>query len=751
MKQELMDKLKNHQSLVDNECFELTIEISRMLNTLDKNKQSEGRALIIRVLDNWNNIPNSYKKIFIDLISSAGFYPYIQKLNLPLGDFSDEIRMAYHRSNNLKGKYFHSEQKKIDELIKAHINVIVSAPTSFGKSMLIEEIVASGEYKNIVIIQPTLALLDETRRKLKEYSSKYKIIVKTTQDYSEDKGNIFLLTAERVLEYPNMPPIQLLILDEFYKLSNKRGDNRSSILNIAFVRLMKNPECRFYMLGPNIDSIPKGFVEKYSAVFYKTQFSMVLTESEDYYENVKIQRGGKVVEEDVFNILDAVDEQTLIYCASPSAARKLAFSYCAYLCAQGKIPVEDLPLVEWIRDNLSYRWSLTRCLQYEIAIHDGAMPKHITSSVIQYFNQKKIKYLFCTNTIIEGVNTSAKNVIFYDNKIGPKTIDYFDYSNIKGRAGRLMEHYIGRIINLRKPPKAENTDVDFPFFEQNPISSEILVNLDENEIKNVNDNLIRYAEFKAKDPQLQEILIRNGVTIEGQEKILERLFVDLAVPSCRELIIWSRIDGKLYKRLSYIFDLCWDTLSTNEEKKSFGPKGWVVNKIVGSCFQTSVNQMIEKDIEYRAKKLAEEKDIIYKSVNDMFLKYPEEMQARTDHIIEKIFALQKNWLQYRAPKWINIVDSLQKYATQTLHLPSGDYSYVAEMIENEFVQSSLRILLEYGVPQSAVQKLQIVLRMHKVDINKISEDMAIKIIDKYREEVRSYLSAYEMEIIDRAI
>ena len=148
---------------------------------------------------------------------------------MKLADFSDEIRMSYHQSNNLENRYFHSEQKKIDELIKNHTNVIVSAPTSFGKSMLIEEIVASGEYSNIVIIQPTLALLDETRRKLKAYSDKYKIIVKTTQSYSEDKGNIFLLTAERVLEYPNMPPIQLLILDEFYKLSDKRGDNRSSI------------------------------------------------------------------------------------------------------------------------------------------------------------------------------------------------------------------------------------------------------------------------------------------------------------------------------------------------------------------------------------------------------------------------------------------------------------------------------------------------------------------------------------------
>ena len=60
------------------------------------------------------------------------------------------------------------------------------------------------------------------------------------------------------------------------------------------------------MLGPNIDSIPDGFVEKYNAVFYKTAFSMVLTENDDKYEEVKTQRGGKVSEEDVFNILDSI-------------------------------------------------------------------------------------------------------------------------------------------------------------------------------------------------------------------------------------------------------------------------------------------------------------------------------------------------------------------------------------------------------------------------------------------------------------
>ena len=36
MRQELIDKLINHQKIMDDECFELSIEISRLLNTNDK-------------------------------------------------------------------------------------------------------------------------------------------------------------------------------------------------------------------------------------------------------------------------------------------------------------------------------------------------------------------------------------------------------------------------------------------------------------------------------------------------------------------------------------------------------------------------------------------------------------------------------------------------------------------------------------------------------------------------------------------
>ena len=751
MKEELYVKLCAHQKITDDECFEIASEVSVSLNSVDDTIKQSARNIMIRVLDNWNNISASYKCIFTDLVSAAGFYPYLKATNTIDTDFSEEVRIGLHKSSYLEDRYFHSEQKEILDLLRSHKNVIVSAPTSFGKSMLIEEIIASGVYNNIVIIQPTLALLDETRRKLQKYSETYKIIVKTSQQYSRDRGNIFLLTAERVLEYSDMPKIELLILDEFYKLSNKRGDNRNNILNTAFIRIMKNPGCKFYMLGPNIDSIPEGFTEKYDAVFYKTDFSMVLTETEDRFNEVHTKRGGKVAEEDVFVVVDEQTEQTLVYCASPNTARKLAFLYCEHLIEKGSAPIETLPLVEWINDNLSFRWSLAKCLKYGVAVHDGSMPKHITTSTIQYFNDKRIQVLFCTNTIIEGVNTSAKNVIYYDNKIGPNKVDYFDYSNIRGRAGRLMEHYIGKVINLQKPPEKERTDVDFPFFVQNPIASEVLVNLDEDEVLDINDNLTRFRTFKEKDQDLQSILVRNAVTIEGQEAILQQLFKDLAIPAKRELIIWSRIDGKLYKRLEYIFDLCWGNLSTTEERKSFGSKGWVVNKIVGSCYQSSTNDMIERDLEYRARKLAEDKGCSFISIDDMFKRYPLEMQQRTDNIIEKVFALQKNWLQYRAPKWINVVDSLQKYATARLGLPAGDYSYVAEMIENEFVQSNYRILLEFGVPRSAIQKIQVVFQLFQLNTASLSEDELTELIRQNKSRLFGYLSPYEMEVLNRSI
>lgn len=559
--------------------FELFRSISNALNSKDSGIQAVGRNHLIKVIDVWEDVPSTLKPMWEDLIEAVGFYPYIEKYKMTLTDLDARIRQEYHRSEYIFDKTLHSKQKELSDLILSKQNVVVSAPTSFGKSLLIEEIVASGIYTNIVIIQPTLALLDETRIKLKRYFDQYKVIVRTSQSASTEKGNIFLLTAERVLEYPDMPDIELLIIDEFYKLSKQREDNRANILNIAFLRLMKNPSCRFYLLGPNIDNISPGFLEKYNAVFYKTDYSLVYTETEDLYDTVKKKPGGKVSYEDIFAVLDATEDQSLIFCSSPSTARKLAFAYSNHLEAQGNEQNTDIPLIQWINENLGVEWSLAHCLSNGIGIHDGSMPKHITVSTIKYFNDQKLKFLFCTNTIIEGVNTSAKNVIYYDSKIGTRDVDYFDYANIRGRAGRLMEHCVGRVINLKKPPQAKEMSVDIPAYTQNPIDDEVLVNIEKAEVKPF--NMERYQRFENLPEELKIILKRNAVSIKDQLELLPIIRAMLIDPHRRGDIVWSELrDRNLYNHLCIIFDLVKDRFVEGNDKNVLISTKWMATQTV---------------------------------------------------------------------------------------------------------------------------------------------------------------------------
>lgn len=748
---DLFQKIKNMALLDDAAQFELFQAITNAINSDDPSQQERGRSYLIKVIDVWENVPSHIKPIWEDLIEAIGFYPYIAKYKMFIGDLDARIRQEYHKSEYIPNKIFHRAQKELSELVLSKRNVIVSAPTSFGKSLLIEEIVAAGIYQNIVIIQPTLALLDETRIKLKSYSERYKIIVRTSQEFSLEKGNIFLLTAERVLEYPNMPPIDLLIIDEFYKLSKTRDDNRANILNIAFIRLMKDPNCRFYLLGPNIDGVSAGFIEKYNAIFYKSDYSLVYTETENRYESVKTKRGGKVSEEDIFSVLDSLEDQSLIFCSSPSTARDLAFTYCKHLESIGMQVNNNVPLIQWIHQNLSVEWSLAHCLSNGIGVHDGSMPKHITTATIKYFNDRKLKYLFCTNTIIEGVNTSAKNVIYYDDKIGTRKVDYFDYSNIRGRAGRLMEHCVGTVINLKKPPKEQRMIVDIPAYTQDPIDDEVLVNIEKKDIKPI--NMDRYHKFDELPKDLQLILKRNAVSIRDQLELLPVLKQIMLNPMRKGDIVWSSPrDSQLYNHLVVIFELVKNRFVEGKDKNVLISVNWMAAQTVTYCYHKNIREMINNYITYKAKNFLKTVDPNYNvnlfSFPQFLADYPEKAREISDYAIELFFKFQKNWLQYKIPKWLNIVDSLQKYVASELEISPGDYSFVAESIENEFLDANIRILTEYGIPSSGIQKI---LRYVGHKIRDLSEDEVVKFIKQNRKEIDSFLSVYEIEALDRCL
>jgi len=720
----IIDDIEQKDSISLSDSFDYSKVCSKALRNIES--ENEARRLIINILNNWGKLPGETTDIWVNLIEAAGFYPYLRESghSIYLNNTAGSIRREFHRSKYLPDKIYHEQQKEVSDILNADKNLIVSAPTSFGKSLLIEEIVASGKYKNIVVIQPTLALLDETRKKLKKYSDAYKIIVRTSQESDNTKGNLFLLTAERVMEYRGFDSIDFFIIDEFYKLSMKRDDERCDTLNNAFHLLVNRFNSRFYLLGPNIDGISDGFAEKYNAEFYKTNYSLVDVHEVDVYgaHKSKFDQPRKYKEHKeyvLFDLLESLkEEQTIIYCSSPKRVRELSSKFVKYLKEKNDEVVNtNLNIIEWIKESVSPRWGLIDCLNYGIGVHDGALQRHITSTIINYFNENRIRYLFCTTTIIEGVNTSAKNIVYFDSTKGKrKLIDYFDYSNIKGRSGRLMVHFVGRIFNFNPPPEKKDIIVDIPFFEQNPVNDEVLIHLQDNEVKeNVKEQYEKIVEIPQEE---REIIRRNGLSVHGQKKIIDIL--NSKISSLYPYVAWSGMPG--YEQLKMTLGLAWDNLVKPGETTS----PMTLAKLTKITFDYGITQSISGLVQNT-----------FKWYSGLESNKEKDGQEIFDEAVRDSFQILRHWLHYKVPKWLNVINELQKYVCSKNNLHPGSYGFYASQLENDFVRTNLSILVEYGIPKSAIDKVSPYVPIE------LKEDDVLDLIKNTDVISKTELNAYE--------
>ena len=301
--------------------------------------------------------------------------------------------------------------------------------------------------------------------------------------------------------------------------------------------------------------------------------------------------------------------------------------------------------------------------------------------------------MFCTSTIIEGVNTSAKNVIYYDAKKGHDIpIDYFDYSNIKGRAGRMMVHYIGNIYNFNVPPEKVEINVDIPFFQQNPIKDEVLIQLDENDVNNKQSN--QYLEIKTISDKEKEVIRRNGLSVKGQLHILNQLRSD--IHSKANFICWNGTKPKKVY-LDYILKLAWDNLLSESESKTitFNQLSYLTHAY--GVWETPIKKLIEDNVKYKINKYKESHP------NDEIAE--QTLIGYEDQSIKLILQVVRHWFEYKVPKFLSTINSLQEIVCNEIGIQPGDYSQFASIIENGFIPIHLTLLAEYGIPHSAIRKI----------------------------------------------
>jgi hypothetical protein len=483
--------------------FSALAEIARLLD-LNENK---GRDALIRTLEHRSQL-TSYSEVLDALTQKAGLYPYLRK-DAKLTT-SELINYEYHTADGLEGIYLHSAQAKVYRALMDGVSVILSAPTSFGKSLLIDAMAASERFDCIVVIVPTIALIDETRRRLsKRFHGIYKIITHASQERTGK--DIYVLTQERYVEFEQDITPQFFVLDEFYKLSPKKGDERTFVLNQAFYHLFKSG-AQFFLIGPNVQDIVVD-ENDLNFRFFRFQFSTVATE-------VRYTKAGEQ-DENALDICKKVNEPTLIFCKSTTSAYKLANFLIANGISTPTAAAQEM--AEWLSENYHPDWDLVKLLKSGIAVHHGSLPRSIAYHILRKFNEGSIRFLLCTSTIIEGVNTSAKNIIVYDNKIATSKFDQFTFNNIKGRAGRMFQHFVGHVYVLHPEPDPELPSIDIPSITQSDAAPEsLLIHIDENDLSEKSKEQLRYLHAQDYLP-FDVIKKNNGVDPRNQVDLAEKI------------------------------------------------------------------------------------------------------------------------------------------------------------------------------------------------------------------------------------
>ncbi|MBX3097679.1 MAG: DEAD/DEAH box helicase [Fimbriimonadaceae bacterium] len=637
-------------------------ELLRQVATLHNEHSSSSTTLdaIIRTLDRRNDFPDDLQPIIDGLVLSAGLYPCVDQASLGVEDgLAVELNRPLSFGSDV---VFHHEQNLVYRHLLDGRSVILSAPTSFGKSLVIDGVIASGTYENIVVVVPTIALIDETRRRLQKFRDAYRVITHGSQ--SQGHRNIFVLTQERVLDF-TLPDIDFFVIDEFYKLGMEQDADRASLLNLAFYRLRKTAKA-FYLLGPSIQAITAPVQTKVNAEFIATDFRTVASDI------ILIPKAQRTLDH-LIELCKEQSEPTLIFTRSPNGAR-----------AVGKALAEEVgnsanPMLneaaDWVGSEYHPEWSYATCLRAGIGLHHGRIPRALQQLSVRLFHEGLLKYLACTSTLIEGVNTAAKTVIIYDSKIATKKYDFFTFNNIKVRAGRMRQHFIGRVFLFNDPPSEELPMVDIPIVSQpDDLPLQVVVEMDEADL--TQGSIDRLGDVLNQSVLPSEI-IRANVGVDPERQVeFARMLRGRSLATMTTLA-WSGYPTSAQRLL--LCQVLWEGFLKFQSRVSGAYSAAQLNRSLTIASRMTVKDWIDKEV------VSGEKE--------------------PDRVVEDILDFARNYCGFRFPRYARAAERIIKHELARRNLGTANYAFFINQVEALFLPPIVSALDEFGVPTQIASML----------------------------------------------
>ena len=456
------------------------------------------------------HIKDSLRQIMAPVLAKMGFSPSNLMLDKllrengvysPFESYFDKLKIIFNELDKkvsiLDKEYtLTSFQAELWRSIDESKLLGISAPTSAGKSFLIYlkiiDLIAKGASRFVYVV-PTLSLISQVTSDLSKLLRQHNLRHISVLTSYEDIDNFFIyvVTQERAISIfgeEGINLLDLLVVDEIQNIEKvaNEGEDRSKILYDVLIDVRNDIEVkRIILSGPRLKNIGNlGFrifgesssekntdsppvlsltysISKQRNTHYLNQYSSLF----DTPQQLKIENDGYIqglnqtAYTDKFNnylhrTLDSIgDEVNVVFSPTPSQASKSAKLYSSYRSSNEDKVLASLG--DYFRESVHPKYQLANIVEKGVAYHTGKTPMHVRKSVENAASKGFIRTLFCTTTLMQGVNLPAKNVVIRSPHLFTRrstrenvSLSAYEFANLRGRAGRLLTDFIGRTIVL---------------------------------------------------------------------------------------------------------------------------------------------------------------------------------------------------------------------------------------------------------------------------------------------------------------
>ncbi len=427
-----------------------------------------------------NNEKGKYDDLICMMIDSFQLYGYIDEKDEQKFINFFEPPLIEYKLNSYKGKYiphFNQGQLSLVEKMKADKKIIISAPTSFGKTSLILDYIMQEyrELNKILLVIPTNSLIEELYIKFlrinKKMDNKYNITVNT--NYCID-NTIRILTPEKFLTYFETFGISdqdLIIMDETYKIENDKNAKEEVVDNRALkfrkvVEIIGGFSKKVIMLSPYTyekEDAMKKYMEKYNVIEenrkqkYVKHYYYDVTNVSDFnkcFEGAELKsQEYKTKGQKAAKILEKLrGQQNIVYINTSNVALDII------KLSPNITEIQDIRYVKFIEhltstyntENIE-EWYVIQGLKKGIGVYVASMPRYVKREIVRLFRCGIINTLIVTTAFVEGVNSNARNIIITSGSTGGNVkLNAMALLNVAGRAGRFGSSFVGNVYIMDK-------------------------------------------------------------------------------------------------------------------------------------------------------------------------------------------------------------------------------------------------------------------------------------------------------------